>query len=291
MDEIGVIYPQNEFGSDPAAIKDFAQMAENLGFSHILAYDHVLGANPERPGGWKGPYTHVDEFLSPFILFGFMAGFTSKLHFVTGIIILPQRQTALVAKQAASLDVLSKGRLRLGVATGWNAVEYQALNEDFSNRGKRIEEQVEVMRKLWAQPLVSFEGEWHSIPDAGLNPLPLERSIPVWFGGQHENVLRRVGSIGDGWFPNYRQAEDAKSTLETLDRHLQSAGRSREDIGIEARIRFGDGNPVHWKASLREWQAVGATHFTLNTMDIGLDTPEKHMEAMRLFAVSVGLGG
>ena len=167
---IGVIFPQTEFGNDPIAIRDYAQTAEELGFTHIVAYDHVLGANPNRPGGWNGPYTYQSAFQEPFVLFSFMAGVTQKIGFVPGVIILPQRQTALVAKQAATLDVLSGGRLRLGVGIGWNAVEYIALNENFHNRGRRLEEQVEVLRQLWTQPLVNFSGQWHTIPDAGSQP-------------------------------------------------------------------------------------------------------------------------
>jgi probable F420-dependent oxidoreductase len=173
--KIGLVYPQIEFGSDPAAIRDYAQTAEGLGFSHVLAYDHVLGANPERPGGWNGPYTYQNTFIEPLVMFTYMAAFTRRIEFTTGIIILPQRQTALFAKQAATLDVLCGGRLRIGVGLGWNEVEYAALNENFHNRGRRIEEQVEVLRLLWTQPLVNFEGRWHHIQDAGLNPLPLQR--------------------------------------------------------------------------------------------------------------------
>ncbi|HLE13905.1 MAG TPA: TIGR03619 family F420-dependent LLM class oxidoreductase, partial [Anaerolineales bacterium] len=171
--EIGLVYPQTEFGDDPAAIRDYAQMAEGLGFSHVLAFDHVLGANPDRPGGWKGPYTYQTPFHEPFVLFSYMAGVTNTLGFATGIIILPQRQTALVAKQAATLDVLSSGRLRVGVGLGWNEVEYAALGQDFHSRGRRIEEQVTLLRRLWTQPLVNFEGRWDTIPDAGINPLPV----------------------------------------------------------------------------------------------------------------------
>ena len=170
---IGVVYPQTEYSSDPGAIRAFAQTAETLGFSHILIYDHVLGASPDRPGGWSGPYTHLDPFQEPFVLFGYMAAITERIEFATGIIVLPQRQTALVAKQAATLDILCGGRLRLGVGIGWNTVEYQALNEDFHTRGKRSEEQVELLRRLWCEPLVNFNGKWHTIIDAGLNPLPV----------------------------------------------------------------------------------------------------------------------
>ena len=201
--QIGVVYPQTEFGDDPNAMKDYAQTVEGLGYSHVLAYDHVLGANPNRPGGWNGPYTHETAFMEPLTLFAYMAAVTQKLGFTTGIIILPQRQTALVAKQAACLDILCNGKLRLGVGLGWNEVEYVALNEDFHNRGKRIEEQVELLRKLWTEPLVTFNGRWHTIQDAGLKPMPVQQPIPIWFGGHADPVLQRVARLGDGWMPNY----------------------------------------------------------------------------------------
>ena len=180
--KIGVVFPQTEIGNDPAAIRDYAQTAEGLGFTHVLAYDHVLGANPDRPGGWSGPYTYLTPFHEVFVLFSYLAGLTQRLELVTGILILPQRQTALVAKQAASLDVLSGGRLRLGVGLGWNEVEYTALNEDFHNRGKRIEEQVALLRRLWTEPLVDFKGQWHTIPDAGHQPAAGPAAHPdlVW---------------------------------------------------------------------------------------------------------------
>ncbi len=287
---IGIVFPQTEFPSDPVAIGDYAQAAEGLGFSHVLAYDHVLGANPERPGGWQGPYTYQHPFQEPLVLFSFMASITSMLEFTTGIIILPQRQTALFAKQAATLDVLSGGRLRLGIGLGWNQVEYTALNQDFNNRGRRIEEQVAVLRRLWSQPLVEFQGRWHTIPDAGLNPLPVQRPIPIWFGGHAEPVLRRAARIGDGWMPNYRKAADALPSLEIIGQHLEQAGRSREEFGLEPRLSYGDGNPDAWSTALHQWQAAGATHLSLNTMGCGFDTPEKHIQAIQTFAQAVGLG-
>lgn len=287
--KIGLVYPQIEFGCDPRAIQDYAQSAEGLGFSHILAYDHVLGANPDRPGGWQGPYTFQDAFIEPMVLFTYMAAFTQKIEFTSGVIILPQRQTALFAKQAASLDVLCNGRLRLGLGIGWNEVEYNALNENFHNRGRRIEEQVEVLRRLWTQPLVRFEGRWHHIPDAGINPLPIQRPIPLWFGGSAEAVLRRAATLGDGWMPNYRRTADAAPALDLIARSLQDVGRNRSDFGIEARLAYGDGNPNTWLAILHEWQAVGATHFSFNTMGSGFDTPEKHLAAVETFAKVIGL--
>lgn len=286
----GVVFPQTEYGHDAAALRDYAQAAEELGYHHILAYDHVLGANPQRPGGWKGPYTYETPFLEPFVLFSYLAGLTQRIEFVTGILILPQRQAALVAKQAATLDVISGGRLRLGVGLGWNEVEYQALNEDFHTRGRRIEEQVEVMKRLWAQPLVTFDGRWHRIPDAGINPLPTKGKIPIWFGGHHEKVLRRVARLGDGWMPNRRAAEIA-AELKLLDNYLEQAGRPRKEIGLEVRMQFKDGNAETWGQELKEWQAIGTTHITINTMGAGLDAPQKHIEGIRKFAQALGIGG
>ena len=284
MIKIGAVFPQTEFGNDPIALRDYTQTVEGLGYTHILAYDHVLGANPNRPGGWQGPYTDKTPFHEPFVLFSFMAAVTHKLEFATGIIILPQRQTALVAKQAATLDVLSGGRLRVGIGIGWNEVEYTALGEDFHNRGKRIEEQVDLLQQLWTQPLVTFQGQWHTVPDAGLNPMPIQQPIPIWFGGHAEAVMRRVAKSGAGWMPNYRSAADAQPTLAILDRYLAEAGRARAEIGIEPRLNYGDGQPEGWRAALEEWAAAGATHFTVNTMGCGFATPAQHIAALRRFA-------
>jgi probable F420-dependent oxidoreductase len=281
---IGAVYPQTEFGNDPGAIRAYAQAVEALGYTHVLAYDHVLGANPNRPGGWSGPYTHLTPFQEPFVLFGFMAGVTTTLEFATGIIILPQRQTALVAKQAATLDVLSGGRLRMGIGIGWNQVEYTALNEEFSTRGRRVEEQVQVLRELWTEPLVTFNGKWHTIPDAGLNPLPVQRPIPLWFGGHAEVALRRCARWGAGWMPNYRTAAEAQPLLAILADEAAKIGRDRGEIGLEARIAYGTGEPETWRTLLDEWRAVGTTHVTINTMGCGFTAPDQHVAALRHFA-------
>jgi probable F420-dependent oxidoreductase len=288
--KIGLVYPQTEYSADPVAIRDYAQTAEGLGFSHILAYDHILGANPERPGGWQGPYTFRHPFQEPLILFTYLAAITQKIEFTTGVIILPQRQTAVFAKQAANLDVLSGGRLRIGIGLGWNAVEYTALGENFSTRGKRIEEQVEVLRLLWTQPLLTYKGRWHDIPDAGLNPLPVQRPIPLWFGGHAEPVLQRCARLGDGWMPQYRSAIDARPALDKLARYREEAGRSMSDFGIEPRFSYGDGDLSVWLSVIEGWQAAGATHISFNTMGHGFDTPLKHLAAIRLLADAIGLG-
>lgn len=287
--QIGVVFPQNEFGSDPGAIRDYAQTAERLGYTHILAYDHVLGANPRRPQPWRGPYTYEDPFHEPFTLFSFMAGVTETIGFVTGVLILPQRETALVAKQAANLDVLSGGRLRLGVGVGWNWVEYIALNQDFHQRGRRVEEQLTVLRELWTKPLVTYSGRWHTIPDAGLNPMPIQQPIPIWIGGNADPVLRRIARMADGWLPNYRTAADAAPALAKLDRYLAEAGRSRAQLGLEPRLAFADGNPDIWHTYVEEWRQAGATHLSLNTMYIGLDGPAAHLQAVRKFAETMGV--
>ena len=287
---IGIVYPQTEFGNDPGAIRDYAQTAEGLGYTHVLAYDHILGANPNRPGGWEGPYTYQHAFQEPLTLFSFMAAITHKLEFVTGIVILPQRQTAVFAKQAATLDVLSGGRTRLGVGIGWNEVEYQALNQDFHNRGKRIEEQVLLLRQLWTNELVDFTGRWHTIPDAGINPLPVQRPIPIWFGGHADAVLERVARLGDGWMPNYRTPADAQPALEKLDRYLASAGRSRDQLGLQVRLPYGEGRPEAWQDLIRGWEAIGATHLAFNPMGVGFEGPAEHLAVQLAFAKAIGLG-
>jgi probable F420-dependent oxidoreductase len=286
---VGVVFPQTEFGCDPAAIRDYVQTAEGLGFGHVLAYDHVLGANPGRPGGLKGPYTHESAFLEPLTFFSFVAAATQKLGLVTGILILPQRQTALVAKQAATLDVLSKGRLRLGVGLGWNDVEYEALGQDFHTRGRRIEEQVVLLRRLWTEPLVTFNGQWHTVTDAGLNPLPVQRPIPIWFGAQVDAALRRAARLGDGWMPNLRTPAEALPSIEALAGYLAEAGRSRDEFGLEARVPYGPGDPAALQALVEGWRQAGATHLSVNTMGSGLRTPSKHIAAIRAFARLVGL--
>lgn len=282
--KIGVIFPQIEFGNDTTAIRDYAQTAEALGYTHILAYDHILGANPDRSEPWQGPYTYKDPFHEPFLLFSYMAALTQIIEFVTGILILPQRETALVAKQAAELDVLSNGRFRLGIGNGWNKVEYISQNQNFHTRGKRIEEQVDVLRQLWQNDLITYQGQWHHIPDAGLNPLPVQQPIPIWFGGHADAVLQRIGRLGDGWFPNYKTAESAQPSLDKLDTYLAENGRSRADIGIEAKIHYGAGNPETWQQLITDWHSAGITHITLNTMYLGFDTPTKHIQAIRQFA-------
>ena len=282
--QTGLVYPQTEYPTDPAAVRDYAQTAEALGFTHVLAYDHVLGANPDRPGGWTGPYTHRDPFMEPFVLFTYMAAVTTRLGFIPGILILPQRETALVAKQAATLDVLCSGRLRLGVGTGWNEVEYVALSQEFSTRGRRQEEQLEVLRLLWTQELVTYKGRWHDIPDAGINPLPVQRPIPLWFGGHANVVLRRAARLGDGWLPGFRTAEAAREHLDRLDGYLAEAGRDRAAFGLEPRLHWGNGDLDTLGRALEGWRAAGATHISLNTMGAGFRTAGEHLAAIRLFA-------
>ncbi len=283
--QIGAIFPQTEIGSDPSVIRDFAQTAEGLGYSHILAYDHVLGALPEREPRLWGPYTHESAFHEPFVLFGYLAAITERVELVTGVIILPQRQTALVAKQAAEVDILSGGRLRLGIGTGWNYVEYDSLNEDFTNRGKRQEEQVEVLRQLWDEPIVDFDGNWHRIDRAGLKPLP-GRRIPIWFGGFSDPAFRRAARIGDGFvFGN--GSPDARNTVETIRGYLDEEGRDPGSFGFEAMMNYGDG-PENWAAEVERWRETGVDYVSMRTMNAGLESPRDHIEALERYWREVG---
>jgi len=284
--KVGLVYPQTEFGNDPAAIRDYAQTAEALGYTHISSYEHILGANPERPGGWHGPYTYRDPFHDPFVMYSYMAGFTESLEFATGILVLPLRETAVVAKQAATLDILSGGRFRLGLGVGWNKVEFTALGQDFHQRGQRIDEQIELLNLLWTRDLVTYQGKWHTVPDAGLNPRPA-KPIPLWMGGHADAVLRRIARVGQGWLPGYHRADQSLELLAKLDQFLAEFGRSRSDIGIEWRLHYNKGTPDDWQRTIQGWQAVGATHMSLNTMNAGLDTAAQHLQAIRRFAAEM----
>ena len=282
--KLGVVFPQTEIGNDPAAIRDYAQAAEQLGYNHTLVFDHVLGAEPSRfEGRFRPPYTHKTPFHEPFVLFGFLAAATSALELVTGILILPQRQTALVAKQAAAVDVLSAGRMRLGVGIGWNHVEYEALGENFRNRGRRAEEQIAVMRRLWTEESVDFDGKWHTIHQAGINPLPVQRPIPLWMGGMAEPVLKRAARIADGWFPQFRPGPDATATVERVRGYVAEAGRKPEEFGIEGRISMFNTEREQWAAAVEGWRAMDASHVSFNTMNAGLESPQQHIDALRAF--------
>jgi probable F420-dependent oxidoreductase len=286
--QIGVVFPQTEIGASPAAIRDYIQAAENLGYAHVLVFDHVLGADARRYAGWNGPYSHLDMFHEPFVLFGYLAALTRRLELVTGVIILGQRQTALVAKQAAEVDVLTGGRLRLGIGIGWNHVEYEALGSDFHDRGRRSEEQIGVMRALWTQEVVSVKGRWHQITDAGLNPLPVQRPIPIWLGGRAEVVVRRVGRLADGWFPQFPPDQAGEETLNRMRQYAREAGRDPAAIGIEGRISFAGGNSDTWAQAAEAWQKLGATHLSVNTMRAGLRSPDEHIKAIRQFKEALG---
>lgn len=287
---IGAIFPHFEFGNDPAEVRRYAQRAEDLGLAHIGADDHVIGPNPERPGGYTGWTTHRTAFHEPFVLFGFMAAVTARIEFATCVLILPQRQTVLAAKQAAALDVLSAGRLRLGIGNGWNHFEYRSLGMTFRDRARRIEEQVALMRRLWTEEHVDFQGEFHSIPDAGLCPLPVQRPIPIWFGGQSEPVIRRAARLGDGWMPLYADAAEAAAGLALLDECLREEGRERSAVGLEARIPYGDGDPGRWRELLDGWREAGFTHASLVATHAGLLGAREHIAAMEKFAKGTGLG-
>lgn len=282
--KLGVVFPQTEIGNDPSVIRDYAQAAEQLGYDHVLVFDHVLGAHPDRfEGTFRPPYTHATPFHEPFVLFGFLAAVTQRLELTTGIVILPQRQTALVAKQAAAVDVLSGGRMRLGVGIGWNHVEYEALGENFRNRGRRIEEQIALMRRLWTEELVDFDGKYHRFSQAGLNPLPVRRPIPVWMGGVVDAVLRRAARLADGWFPQFQPGPQAKETVERFRGYIREAGRDPLDVGIEGRISMFNTAEDAWSASLDGWRDLGATHVSFNTMNVKHPSPQAHIDAIARF--------
>ena len=286
--KIGAILPQTEIGADPGAVREFAQAAEDLGYEHLIAFDHVLGVDASKHEGFSGPYNHTHMFHEPFVMFGYLAGLTKTIEMVTGILILGQRQTALVAKQAAEVDVLTGGRLRLGIGVGWNAVECEGMGENFHTRGRRCVEQIELMRALWTQEVVNFEGRYHQVTHAGINPLPVQRPIPVWIGGYAEAVLRRIGQIADGWFPLFGLDAGALEAVARVREYAKEAGRDPASVGVEGRVRLSEHpNPEDWQGVADIWAQAGTSHLSINTMNAGLKGPDQHIDAIRRFKEAV----
>ena len=281
---LGVTFSHPDLGDDPAFLKDFAQAAEGAGFDHLLAAEHVIGGHPDRLRGEK-VHTYDVVYHEPFVLFGFLGAVTRHLELVTSILILPQRQTVLVAKQAAELDLLTGGRLRLGVGVGRNWMEYEALNEDFENRGRRIEEQVDVLRQLWTEELVTYDGTWHHLDRMGLNPMPVQRPIPIWMGsyvGQVvEQVIRRIGRLADGWFPQMPPGDELAAVLGRLRGYAVEAGRDPASIGVEGSMPIKrDDDPERWVAKAKAFADLGATHLRVMTAGGGFEAPQQHLDAV-----------
>ena len=284
---IGVVLPQTEIGPSVGAVRTYGTGVEDLGYQHVLAYDHVVGADPEAHAPWTGPYDVDTEFHEPFVLFGFLAGCTS-LELVTGITILPQRQTVLVAKQAAEVDLLTRGGFRLGIGIGWNPVEYEALGQDFATRGRRIEEQVALLRELWTTRSVTFDGEFDTVTGAGIAPLPVRRPIPIWFGGMSPRAYERMGRLADGWLPLVQPGPKLDEARAIIARSAEAAGRDPRTIGMEGRVDWrGDRDDV--LARIEAWRAAGASHVTLNTMGAGLATVDAHLGALAAVAARLPL--
>lgn len=292
--QLGATFPQTEIPSDAGGVRAYAQAVEALGYDYTVAYDHVLGvdtrARPDyQPNGRRPPYNHESLFHEPLTLFAFIAGITTKLGLATGVIILPQRQTVLVAKQAAEVDVLSGGRLRLGVGVGWNEVEYEGLSMNFHDRGARSAEQIHLMRALWTQETVNFQGKWHTVNAAGIKPLPIQRPIPVFLGGGAEAVIERVAKLADGWFLNGGPTPQNIENIGRMRDMARKAGRDPAKIGIEGAIRFrAETLPEDYVKTAQAWRAVPASHVTVNTIGAGLKTVDEHIAALEKVKKAVG---
>jgi probable F420-dependent oxidoreductase len=277
--QIGVVYPQTELPTDPETVRAYARQVEELGYRHVEIYDHVLGADPAVHAGWKRPYDVDTTFHEPLVFYGFLAAIT-QLELVTAIVVAPQRQTALLAKQAAEVDILSGGRFRLGIGIGWNPVEYEALGQDFSKRGQRQEEQIGLLRRLWTERSVTHDGKFDRITGAGLAPMPIQRPIPIWLGGFSPAAYRRVGRLADGWFPRIEPGPDLDAARAIIAAAAAQAGRDPAAIGMEPRVNWGAGGTDELTKSARRWRDAGATHLSVDTMGSGLAGLDAHLDVL-----------
>ena len=284
--EIGAVFPHNEIGTDPQAIKDYAQGVEDLGITHLLIYDHVLGADRNRPGGFEGPYDKDVAFHEPFTTFAFIAAVTKNLDMITTVMILPQRQTVLVAKQAAELAILSNNRFKLGIGVGWNAVEYVGLNENFKNRGKRQAEQVELMRLLWESEVLEYKGDYHHIDKASLNPRPSE-NVPIWFGGGAPQLIERCADLGDGWIPLMGPNEAARNTLQEIRAKREAKGLDWNNFGVQAQAQYAGGDPDRWNKHAEKWRDLGASHLAVATHNAEPTNVDGHLSRIKEYMNAV----
>ena len=284
--EIGAVFPHNEIGTDPQAIKDYAQGVEELGVTLLLIYDHVLGADRDRPGGFEGPYDKDVAFHEPFTTFAFIAAVTKKLDMITTVMILPQRQTVLVAKQAAELAILSNNRFKLGIGVGWNAVEYTGLNENFKNRGKRQEEQVELMRLLWESEVLEYKGDYHHIDKASINPRP-SKSVPIWFGGGAPQLIERCADLGDGWIPLMGPNEAARKTLAAIKAKRESKGLDWGNFGVQAQAQYAGGDAERWNKHAEKWRNLGASHLAIATHNAEPTNVDGHLGRIKEYLIAV----
>jgi probable F420-dependent oxidoreductase len=286
--QIGVVFPQTEIGAAVEGVRTYGVRVEEFGFAHLLAYDHVLGADPDVHAPWTGPYNSHTTFHEPFVVFGYLAAITS-LELVTGIIILPQRQTALVAKQAAEVDLLTNGRFRLGVGLGWNAVEYEALGKEFTNRGVRMDEQIALLRRLWTEASVTHEGVHERVTGAGIAPLPVQRPIPIWIGASSPRAFARAGRLADGWFPMLPPGPKLDEARAIVEQAASDAGRDPSTIGMEGRVSWTDDGIEKVVDHVGRWRDAGATHVSINTMNAGLGSLDDHLDALAATADALGL--
>ena len=278
--QISAWFPTRDIGTDPVRIRDWAQAAEELGYDHIEVPDHVFGATARD--GWSPRYNEQDPFHETFVTLGFLAGVTTTIGLASGVLILPQRQTGVVAKQATQVDILSGGRLRLGVGVGWNHVEYEALNEDWKSRGARQREQVEVLKKLWCDDLVTYQGRFHQFTEVNITPRPVQRPIPVWFGGSSDAVVKRAAQIGDGWMPIMAPDHEAEAKLEQLRNHLSDCGRDPSAFGIEGWLRMDKADPDEWSVAAEGWRKLGADIVMLYPM-YRIPNLDDQIETLRRF--------
>lgn len=285
--KFGISFPQAEIGADRVVIRDFAQAAEEMGYNHISVPDHVIqAATPRGPEAMAVHYTRDFPHHEPMTMMAFIAGVTETIGINPAIVILPQRQAVLVAKQAAEIDVLCGGRLRFGVGVGWNALEFQALGMDFGDRGRRVEEQVEVLRLLWTRELVTFRGEWHTIEEAGLAPMPIQRPPEIWFGAVSDVAVRRAGRLGDGFFmiARLRPDDESRRVVRVFRDAAEEAGRDPDSLGVESMVYSRLGGPDEWLADARAWADLGATQLVFRTTEGGYGSIGEHLDAMRTFA-------
>lgn len=288
--DYGISFPQSQIGNDPVVIRHFVERAEVLGFQRLTLVDHILGAREAKDAPWAVHYTIEYGFHEPMTLFAWIAGFTKTMRLVTANVVLPQRQTELAAKQAAQIDILTGGRLDLGIGVGWSKSEFEALGMNFDNRGERIEEQVELMRRLWTDELVDFDGKWHKISDMGMNPRPIQRPIPIWFGAMAEVAVKRAARIGDGWLmsPRAEPNDEMKRLVETFQETAQAAGRDVATLGIDATVFAEDRGPNEWLSEAQAWRDLGATSVTFRTSESGFTHIDQHLDAMAKLAEAAG---